>query len=85
MSLLEIGDNIMIAGLASQVFTLVVFGVLAADYGLSIWRNRAQLNPHTIELRQSNKFKLFVIALWTAYFGILIRCIYRVAELAGGE
>ncbi|KAK3623659.1 hypothetical protein LTR56_009609 [Elasticomyces elasticus] len=84
MSLLEVGDNIMIAGLATQVFTLVIFGILAADYGLSIWRNRTQLNPHTIGLRSSRRFKLFIVALWIAYLGILIRCIYRVAELAGG-
>jgi len=29
-------------------------------------------------------FKLFILALWVAYFGILIRCCYRVAELARG-
>jgi len=75
----------MITGLATQVFTLVVFGILAADYGLAIYRNRAHLNPLTTELRQSRRFKLFLVALWVAYFGILIRCSYRVAELAGGK
>ncbi|KAK0362572.1 hypothetical protein LTR02_014696 [Friedmanniomyces endolithicus] len=83
-SLLKVGDNVMITGLATQVFTLVIFGILAADYGFAIYRNRAHLNPLTAELRQSRQFKLFLGALWVAYFGILIRCSYRVAELAGG-
>ncbi|TKA82927.1 hypothetical protein B0A55_01313 [Friedmanniomyces simplex] len=83
-SLLNAGDNVMITGLATQVFTLVVFGILAADYGFAIYRNRQHLNPLTVKLRQSLRFKLFIVALWVAYFGILIRCTYRVAELAGG-
>ncbi|KAK5111309.1 hypothetical protein LTR85_012204 [Meristemomyces frigidus] len=83
-SLLLAGDDVMIAGLAFQVFTLVVFGLLAADYGVAIYRNRRELNPATVELRRSLRFRLFVVALWVAYFAILIRCAYRVAELAGG-
>ncbi|KAI6905659.1 hypothetical protein D0869_13326 [Hortaea werneckii] len=82
--LLAAGDNIMITGLATQVFTLVVFGLLAADYGVAVYRHRDELNPATVELRQSLRFKLFVVALWIAFLGILIRCTYRVAELAGG-
>ena len=85
MALLKVGDNVMITGLATQVFTLVIFGILAADYGFAIYRNRNRLNPATVELRQSLRFKLFIVALWVAYFGILIRCTYRVAELAGGK
>ncbi|KAK4548245.1 hypothetical protein LTR36_010115 [Oleoguttula mirabilis] len=83
-SILTAGQDVMIAGLAFQVLTLVVFGMFAADYGYAIYRNRAQLNPATVELRRSLRFRLFIIALWVAYFAILIRCAYRVAELAGG-
>ncbi|KAI6799824.1 hypothetical protein KC332_g15168 [Hortaea werneckii] len=82
--LLNAGDNIMITGLATQVFTLVVFGLLAADYGVAVYRHWDGLNPATVELRQSLRFKLFIVALWAAFLGILIRCTYRVAELAGG-
>lgn len=84
MALLKVGDNVMITGLATQVFTLVVFGVLAANYGLAIFRNRTSLNTATEELRNSRRFKFFLAALWIAYFAILIRCTYRVAELAKG-
>lgn len=81
---LKVGGDVMIAGLVFQVFTLVVFGILAADYGFAIYRNRQNLNPTTASLRRTMMFKLFVVALWVAYFGILVRCCYRVAELARG-
>ncbi|KAF2165539.1 hypothetical protein M409DRAFT_67326 [Zasmidium cellare ATCC 36951] len=83
-AVLKIGDNIMIAGLAFQVFTMVVFGIFAADYGFAILRNRNSLNPETASLRNSRRFKLFIVALWVSYFAILIRCAYRLAELAKG-
>lgn len=84
MTILAVGTNVMIAGLAFQVFTLVVFGCFAADYAIACYRHRSQLNPATATLRNSWRFRLFIVALWLAYLGILIRCAYRVAELAGG-
>lgn len=84
MAILAVGTNIMIAGLVFQVFTLLVFGAFAADYALSCYRHRGQLNPATATLRDSWRFRFFIVALWLAYIGILIRCAYRVAELVGG-
>lgn len=84
LTILNVGTNIMIAGLVTQVFTLVVFGLLAGDYGMAVYRNRNNLNPATHSLRQTMRFKLFILALWVAYIGILVRCSFRVAELAGG-
>ncbi|QIX02229.1 hypothetical protein AMS68_007746 [Peltaster fructicola] len=81
---LDTGDHVMVAGLALQVFTLVIFGLLAADFAFTVYRNRANLNHDTAELRQTLKFKLFILALVVAYLAILIRCAYRVAELVGG-
>lgn len=83
-SLLHVGNHVMMTGLSTQVFTLVGFGILAFDYGLSAYRNRDHLNPATADLRRSRMFRMFLVALWVAYFGILIRCCYRVAELADG-
>lgn len=84
LAVLHIGSDIMIAGLVTQVVTLLAFGILAADYAIRVYRNRQHLNPATASLRNTLRFKLFIVALWIAYFGILIRCTYRVAELAGG-
>jgi hypothetical protein len=74
----------MIAGLAFQVFTLVLFGVLAAEYFIRVWKHKNELNPATYDLRRTMRFRLFMGALALAYISILIRCVYRVAEMAGG-
>ncbi|TKA31400.1 hypothetical protein B0A50_02246 [Salinomyces thailandicus] len=83
-ALLNAGDNVMVTGLVTQVFTLVVFGAFAADYAYAAYRHRHELNPATVELRRSLRFKLFIVALWVAFSCILIRCAYRVAELVNG-
>jgi RTA1 like protein len=74
----------MIAGLAFQVFTLAIFGILSLEYFSRVWRHKAQLNPMTVSLRSSSKFRGFLVALVLTYTFIMIRCIYRVIELAGG-
>lgn len=84
MAILDVGTNIMIAGLVFQVFTLLVFGLFAADYAFACYHHRSQLNPATTALRDTWRFRFFIAALWLAYLGILIRCAYRVAELVQG-
>jgi len=83
-SLLNAGNNLMIAGLAFQVFTLALFGLLAGEYALRVWKHKHELNPATYQLRRTLKFKLFIVALVIAYTSIMIRCVYRVAEMSGG-
>ncbi|KAF2430915.1 RTA1 like protein, partial [Tothia fuscella] len=83
-TLLNAGNNLMIAGLAWQVFTLVLFGALSAEYVYQIRRHVHELNPQTHDMRQSKRFKFFVGAVALAYIAILMRCVYRVAEMAGG-
>jgi RTA1 like protein len=84
-SLLDAGNNLMIAGLAFQVFTLLIFAGFAGEYFLrALGSHSHELNPATASLRHSLKFRMFLVALGSAYFAILIRCIYRVAEMAGG-
>jgi hypothetical protein len=76
----------MIAGLSSQIITMFGFGVLSGEYAWRVYRNRrsGQLNADTVVLRASLRFRLFVGAAATAYFTVLIRCCYRLAEMAGG-
>ncbi|KAI9772732.1 MAG: hypothetical protein M1840_000327 [Geoglossum simile] len=83
------GDNIMIAGLSTQVFTMALFIVLSAEYGWRV-RNRlrdqgsAGLDPTHATLRNSTAFKAFLASLTLATLCIFARCVFRVAELAGG-
>ncbi len=84
-----VGNNIMIAGLAFQVLTLLVFIVLALDFAIrTIVRTRKlgqdALDPRHRKLRNSLRFKGFLVALSFATLCIFTRCVYRVAELSEG-
>ena len=71
------GVYIALAGLAFQVFTLVLFTAATVDYAFysrKVW-SAQQL---------SGKFKLFCAFLSAATLLILIRCSYRVYELSEG-
>lgn len=83
-NLLTIGENIMIAGLAFQVFTLLIFAILAGDVFYSMYKHRYELPAHTSSLRASRKFRFFVGATVFTFLCIFIRCCYRIAELQGG-
>ncbi|KAL9091274.1 MAG: hypothetical protein Q9165_004908 [Trypethelium subeluteriae] len=81
----QTGINIMIAGLAYQVFSLLLFLALWGEFALRIRRaSEDQKNPKYLALRASNKFKYFQFALFLATILILIRSTYRVIELQGG-
>jgi len=85
----DTGDHIMVAGLAFQVFTLLVFQLLCLDFAVrTLMRMRkmgeAALDPTHSMLRASLKFRLFLVALGLATVCIFIRSIYRVIELGEG-
>ncbi|KAF4462219.1 parasitic phase-specific psp-1 [Fusarium albosuccineum] len=86
------GDNIMIAGLVFQVFTLVVFISLCADFVFCVRRRKHQIgtrvalpqNPGICHIRDSWQFKGFTFALGLSNILVLWRCVYRVVELHQG-
>ncbi|KAI4198287.1 MAG: hypothetical protein LQ350_005370 [Teloschistes chrysophthalmus] len=80
----DAGSHLMLAGIIWQVFTLAVFLVLAADFGFRAYGHRSTHSIAAVELRRTLKFKLFLAGLAIAFVSIFIRCIYRIAELAGG-
>ncbi|KAL1609508.1 Mitochondrial import inner membrane translocase subunit Tim17-A [Nothophoma quercina] len=84
-----VGNNIMIAGLAFQVLTLLIFIILALDFATrTVGRIRKlgqdALDPRHAKLRNSWQFKGFLVALSLATLCIFTRCVYRVAELSEG-
>ena len=83
-SLLDTGNGVMVAGMIFQVVTLLLFGVLSVVYAFRVWKYQHELDFEANTLRQSLKFKAFLVALVLAYLVILIRCTYRVAEMSGG-
>lgn len=77
----------MMAGLSFQVCTLLVFAALALSHLVRVRRaGPGALEPATAAVRASAPFRLFVaaLALALAFAAILARCVYRVAEMAGG-
>ncbi|KAJ6011870.1 hypothetical protein N7499_013160 [Penicillium canescens] len=80
-SLRDTGVNIMIAGLAFQVVSLVAFSVLAIEYGVRAVRARRM---HSQKRRASWKRRSFLLGLATAVLTIVIRSAFRVAELQRG-
>ncbi|KAF3032959.1 hypothetical protein E8E12_000569 [Didymella heteroderae] len=84
-----VGNNIMIAGLAFQVLTLLIFIILALDFATrTVGRIRRlgqdALDPRHAKLRNSWQFKGFIAALSFATLCVFTRCVYRVAELSEG-
>jgi uncharacterized ion transporter superfamily protein YfcC len=89
-------NPIMEAGITFQVITLLIFGTLALELYIRYKRdvstsssttrsiqNRIPTSQPTLQ-QYDPKFKKAVLAVVVAYFAILIRCIYRIAEMAGG-
>lgn len=80
----QTGINIMLAGLSCQVGSLVIFSILALEYAYRLNKNPLSWNATHAELYQSTLFKSFLVGLAIATFTIIVRSIFRVAELSGG-
>ena len=80
----NIGNDLMLSGIAWQVVTLIVFIGFASDFFLRMYRNRHRLTPAASALLADPKFKLFLCALFTATLTIFTRCVFRIAEMANG-
>jgi hypothetical protein len=84
------GTNIMIAGLISQVISMVFFFIVWGDFALRVRRNKksgalARTQPPLYgSLRSTKGFQFFQWSLFIATILIFVRCIYRVAELWDG-
>jgi hypothetical protein len=89
---LRIGDDVMVAGLATQTFTLFVFISLGADFALRVRRRRKTLgdavalaqDPRLVALRNWWPFQGFLVALASATIAVFWRSAYRCAELNQG-
>ncbi|KAI2619048.1 RTA1-domain-containing protein [Hypomontagnella submonticulosa] len=80
------GDRVIIAGIALQSAVLGFFGLVCADYCWRVrkWVASGEATPAALATWNDRKFRMFCYAVAGAYAGILIRCIYRIAEMAGG-
>ncbi|EER29924.1 RTA1 like protein family [Coccidioides posadasii C735 delta SOWgp] len=83
---LEIGNRIIITGIAFQVATMSVCGFLGLDFFLRASRKGAFSDRGQLSEKQRHwkSFKIFCWAEILAYTTVLVRCIYRIPEMAGG-
>lgn len=83
-SLQNTGNDLMMAGICWQVFTLLVFGTLCLSYALRVRSHAAELPAHAHTLLSQSRVKFFIGSLFAAYIFIFARCVYRIAEMANG-
>lgn len=73
------GTHIMVAGIAFQLVTMTIFGVLGADFLRRVGSRRAGLRDGVTKGMQ-----LVLVAILVSFTMIYIRSIYRTIELAQG-
>lgn len=89
---LDPGDDVIIAGLSTQVFSLFVFIIACVDFAARLRSRMKKLGPEVtmdsdpakVQLRRSRTFKAFLAAQALATILIFWRSCYRVAELNEG-
>ncbi len=77
-TIIDVGNNMLLAGIIIQVAQLAVFGVVTLEYGIKSYIHRKDLvSLQTMDARTLQNFKFFAYSCTVAYFTILIRCCYR--------
>ncbi|VBB84586.1 Putative protein of unknown function [Podospora comata] len=84
--LVEHGNRAIIAGIVLQVVVLGGFGGLGGEflYRVGKWIKTGEAGEEVVRLWNDRGFRRFGYAVLGAYVAILLRCIYRIAEMAGG-
>ncbi|KAF2731130.1 RTA1-domain-containing protein [Polyplosphaeria fusca] len=93
INIVNVGNNLILTGIAFQVATMTACGLLVVTY---LWRYRsararrlASTEKSAFQSSRDNgmvstKLYVFGSMVVLAYFTVLIRCIYRLPEMAGG-
>ncbi|OAP63383.1 hypothetical protein AYL99_02610 [Fonsecaea erecta] len=80
----QVGVDVMIAGLASQVVSLAIFMALCGHFAWKVYKNPNKLNPEHAALQRTLRFKGFLVGIAIAVLTITARSCYRLAELQDG-
>jgi hypothetical protein len=82
--MVDVGTNLMIAGVIFQVVVLAFFAYFFVEYAVRTYRRRDTLTADAMQLFHAPLFRFFMGAVVVAYVGIFVRCIYRIPELTSG-
>jgi hypothetical protein len=80
----QLGINIMLAGLSTQVVSLALFAAACTEFFYRLSTRPSLKSPTHSSLYTSFLFKSFLCGLGIATLTIFIRSCFRVAELSGG-
>lgn len=83
----DLGNNIMLAGVVFQVFTLSLFISFCIDFAVRVMRRGlggAGLDPRFLALRATWKFRGFLVVLALSTILVLTRSVFRMIEMAQG-
>ncbi|KAH9224936.1 RTA1 like protein-domain-containing protein [Leptodontidium sp. 2 PMI_412] len=83
---LNLRNNIIVAGISFQAVTMLVCGVLSLDFAYNLYRHREEKKQklQAASPKGSKGFQFYMACFVIAFIAILIRCIYRILEMAGG-
>ncbi|KAK0101215.1 hypothetical protein ONS95_012803 [Cadophora gregata] len=83
-NLIDIGTNILVAGLSFQVASLFAFLVCSADFLLRVRKRKDERKVENADLYNDRKFKLFLVSLAFATLCLFVRTVFRSVELSEG-
>ncbi|KXH65701.1 RTA1 like protein [Colletotrichum salicis] len=82
--IIDVGTNILVAGLSIQVACLFAFTACSLEFLWRVKKNPEMRNPEFTDLVNSKKYKLFLFALFSATAFLFIRTVFRSVELSEG-
>ncbi|KAK1979950.1 RTA1 like protein [Colletotrichum cereale] len=82
--MIDVGTNILVAGLSIQVACLFAFSACSLEFLWRVRKNPEMRNPEFTDLVNSKRFKMFLIALFAATAFLFIRTVFRSVELSEG-
>ena len=96
----QLGINVIIAGLVTQVVSLVMFTCFGIEFAARVYRRRGEMEERYEELRRTKLWKMFlageatekltlqklieILGLSLATLGIFVRSTFRISELSQG-
>lgn len=79
-----IDTDLMITGVIVQVVTLIAFLSLVVHYAVKTRQHWDGVSAEAKALAGQTRFRLFMCGILVDFMCIFTRCLYRIAEMAGG-
>ncbi|KAG9250058.1 RTA1 like protein-domain-containing protein [Emericellopsis atlantica] len=82
--MIDVGTNILVAGLSIQVACLFAFSACSLEFFWRVRKNPSMANPEFTDLVNSKRFKFFLLAVLGATAFLFVRTLFRSVELSEG-